>query len=150
MLIAACGAPDARVCSIAIAGTELRRRDLGRRVRSVIIALLGLAVARDGSAQALAITNTATLAAVGDAAIALDWRLTFLSLQRGATESNVVLGPHPNSDALLRYFVVALAAYTAGVTVLPKPWRYMLAIGVVGLESVCVVKNLRWQPAHGN
>jgi hypothetical protein len=147
-LIAACGALGARVSSIAIAGDELRRRELGRRVMAVVFALLGLAVAQDGGAQAAAITNSATLAVVGDAAIVLDWRLTVLSLQQGATESNVILGPHPNSGFLLGYFVAAVAGYTASVIVLPKPWRYLIAIGVIGLESVAVARNLRWQSAN--
>jgi len=135
----------------AIGGDELQRRELGRRVVRLTVALLGLAAAhaRDGSAQAVPITKSATLAVVGDAAIAWDGRTTFLALRRGATESNVVLGPHPNNGALIGYFVAASAAYTASVIALPKPWRYLVAIGVVGLESVCVTENLRWRAAHG-
>jgi hypothetical protein len=148
-LTAARGALAVRVSGIA--GDELQRRALGRRAMRVILALLGLAAgrARDGSAQALPIAKRATLAVVGDAAIAWDGRTTFLALRRGATESNVVLGPHPNNGALIGYFVAASAAYTASVITLPKPWRYVVAIGVVGLESVCVAENLRWQATHG-
>jgi hypothetical protein len=145
-LIAACVALGVRVS--AIARDELRRRGLGRRALRFIFALLSLAIAKDGGAQAPVITKSVAFTLVGDAAITLDWRMTVLSLERGAVETNVVLGPHPSSGALLGYNVVALAGYTATVMLLPKPWRYLVAIGVVGLESVCIAKNLRWQSAH--
>jgi hypothetical protein len=115
----------------------------------VAVALLSLAVARPVGAQAPTIATSAGIAAVGDAAIALDWRTTVVILRQGAVETNWVLGPRPNTDALLVYNLAALAAYTVGSIELPKPWRYLMAIGVVGLESACVAINLHWQSADG-
>jgi hypothetical protein len=129
---------------------EARRRDRGRRVMRVIVVLLSLAGAREAGAQAPGIATSAGIAAVGDAAIALDWRTTVIILRQGAVETNWVLGPRPNTDALLVYNLAALAAYTVGSIELPKPWRYLMAIGVVGLESACVAMNLRWQSADGH
>jgi hypothetical protein len=116
----------------------------------VAVALLGLLVAREAGAQAPTIVTSAGIAAVGDAAIALDWRTTVIILRQGAVETNWVLGPRPNTDALVVYNLAALAAYTVGSIELPKPWRYLMAIGVVGLESACVAMNLRWQSADGH
>ena len=151
--IPGCGALGVHGCSTLTAvrtEREARRRDRVRRVMRVTVALLSIAVAREARAQAPTNVTSAGIAAVGDAAIALDWRTTVMILRQGAVETNWVLGPRPNTDALVVYNLAALAAYTVGALELPKPWRYLMAIGVVGLESACVAMNLHWQSADGH
>jgi hypothetical protein len=74
------------------------------------------------------------------ALLVADWRQT---LDRRYTETNVVLGSHPDATKVTLYFVGVTFLQVLTARLLPRPWRTFFQGITIGAETRSVYNN--WQ-----
>jgi hypothetical protein len=114
------------------------------------IALLSAAF----SAQAYDITPMSTSEVVKEASIialfAVDYAQTrnienFCDNKTNCNmhETNWIMGPHPNKNVVIGYFIGASVLHASAVYVMPKAWREIVQDGTIALELVVIGNNKR-------
>jgi len=89
------------------------------------------------------------LEAAGATLQLLDWSQSLYLAHGGpiahgheGQESNPVLGSHPSYAEVNAYFAATLAGHLAIAYVLPRPWRTLWQVLLIGVEGDSVVHNM--------
>jgi hypothetical protein len=113
-------------------------RTLGPRIGAV---LLGLAIPL-GAAEPWSKTDWAMETAYFGLTL-VDWGQT-LNLPHGMSESNVVMGRHPERSTINTYFATCLILHPLITNLLPRPARTIWQAVTVGIEIDTVARNYRF------
>lgn len=103
--------------------------------------LIVVGLARPARAEPKALTAGLLIAA--EVSLAVDMLQTIDVQNRWVrTETNPLLGPHPDTGRIVGYFSAAMVVTAIGTYALPERWRLLVPLAVLAVEVPTIGRNL--------